>query len=90
MPAVSFSRFVALPHHRESNTKRGPSKSRRARAKKHIRHLLHLPEHGLAVAEAIGKRAPKTEIIDQCEENIQISDGSVVREPATGKPRTDS
>ena len=73
----SFGRFFALPHHSESDTKRDPSKGRRARAKKHVRHLFHLPEHGSAVAEAIGKHGPKTEIIDQREENVQISDGSV-------------
>ena len=49
---------------------------RRARAKQHVRHLLHLPEHGPATVETIG--TPKSEtIIDQREEVLRVSNDSV-------------
>jgi hypothetical protein len=74
----SIDRIFTLLHHGESDTKRDPSKGRRARAKKRVRRLMaHLPQPGLAMAEVVGKHGVKTEIVDRREEKVQVSDGSV-------------
>lgn len=60
-----------------SGTKRDPSKSRRQRVKKHVRHLLHLSKSEVVATEPVRKPESEIEIVDQREENVDISDGSV-------------
>src|SRR5882762_3847818 len=63
-----------LPRPSESSANRDPSKRRRVRAEKHMRHLLHSPKPGSTAAEAVWKRKPESEVVDQREEDVQISD----------------
>ena len=73
----SIGRYFASPHHSGSSTsKYGSSKSHRTRVKKHVRHLLHLPEHGPVTVGTV--EGPKSEtIIDQREEILRVSNDSV-------------
>lgn len=74
----SIGRLFALPRHIvESDTKRDPSKGRRARAKQRVRHLLHLEKPELTTVEAVEEPKPEVEVVDQREETVQISNGSV-------------
>lgn len=73
----SVRRFFALPRHSESGTQRDPSKSRRVRVETRVRHLLHLEKPGTTTTELVGKRKLETEIFDQREEIVHISEGSV-------------
>ena len=79
------SRLFPSHHSEESVPKRDPLRSRRARVKKRVGHLLHLSKHGLTTADpAVEKRGLQTEIVDEREENVQISDDSVTY--LTSKP----
>lgn len=80
----SIGRFFALPRYHESGAKRDPSTGRRARAKKRVRHLLHLQKPEPTTVEAVQKHKPELEFIEQREGNVQISNGSVAY--LTSKP----
>ena len=81
--------FPSLHHSEASVPKRDPLRSRRARVKKRVGHLLHLSKPGLTMADpAVEKREPQTEIVDEREENVQVSDDSVTCE-ALRKERTE-
>ena len=72
-----IGRFFASSHHSGNSTsKHDSSKSRRKRVKKHVRHLLHLPDHAPATVETIEKPKPET-LIDQREEIVYVSNDSV-------------
>lgn len=72
----SIGRIFHLPHHGEGS-KRDPSKSHRARAKKHMRHLLHLSDPGSTTVAGGEERKSETEIVEKREESVQVSEGSV-------------
>jgi len=73
----SIGRFFASPHHSGGSTsKHGSSGSRRTRVKKHVRHLLHLPEHGPATVGTVEGSKSET-IIDQREEVLRVSNDSI-------------
>ena len=73
----SIGRFFTSSHHSGSSaSKHDSSKGRRKRVKKHVRHLLHLPDHAPVTVETIEKAKPET-LIDQREEIVYVSNDSV-------------
>jgi len=69
---TSIGRFFGSSHHTGDSASKHESKGRRKRVKKHVRHLLHLPEHIPAT------EGPKPETLtDQREETVRVSNDSV-------------
>ena len=64
--------------HSGSVSKHGSSGGRRAKVKKHMRHLLHLSKHESTAEEAAEKRDPEVAIVDQREEIAYVSGDSSI------------
>jgi hypothetical protein len=63
--------------HGENSTKRDPPKTRRRGLSKLAGHMLGASRPGLTTGEVGEKRKPETEIVDQREEIVQVSNSSV-------------
>jgi len=73
----SIGHLFALPHHSGSSISKYGAKGRRTRVKRRVHYLLQLSGHGSVMAGAVEKRKPETVLVDQHEETIHVSDGSV-------------
>ena len=74
----SIDNLFVSPYHSDSSTsKLDLTKRNRVGVEKRMRNLFRLSKPGLSTAEGGERRKPEVEIVDQREDRVQVSEGSV-------------